>query len=101
MTTAYDILRRPIITEKTAYQSSKLKQYAFEVPLDATCTQVKEAVETAFKVTVLKVNTINLPAKMSRRGRSRRLGIRKSAYKKAIVTISAEDRIPIFEGVES
>jgi large subunit ribosomal protein L23 len=61
---------------------------------------VKEAVEKAFDVTVLKVNTINLPAKMSRRGKSRRLGIRKSAYKKAIVTLSAEDRIPIFEGVE-
>ena len=100
MTTAYDILRRPIITEKTSYQSSKLKQYAFEVPVEATRTQVKEAVEKAFDVNVLKVNTINLPAKMSRRGKSRRLGIRKSAYKKAIVTLSAEDRIPIFEGVE-
>ncbi len=100
MTTAYDILRRPIITEKTAYLSSKLKKYAFEVPLDVTRTQVKEAVEQAFDVTVLKVNTISLPAKMSRRGKSRRLGIRKSAYKKAIVTLRAEDRIPIFEGVE-
>lgn len=100
MRTAYDILRRPLITEKTAYQSSKLKQYAFEVPVDVTRSQVKEAVEKAFDVTVLKVNTINMPAKMSRRGKSRRLTIRKSAYKKAIVTLSAEDRIPIFEGVE-
>lgn len=100
MRTAYDILRKPLITEKTAYQSSKLKQYAFEVPIEATRSQIKEAVEKAFDVTVLKVNTMNMPAKMSRRGKSRRLTIRKSAYKKAIITLSAEDRIPIFEGVE-
>ena len=100
MKTAYDILKRPLVTEKTAYQSSKLNQYSFEVPLDATRTQVKEAVEEAFDVTVLKVNTLVVPAKKSRRGRSRRLTIRKSTYKKAIVTIGPEDRIPIFEGVE-
>ena len=100
MRTAYDILKRPLVTEKTAYQSSKLNQYSFEVPLDATRTQVKEAVEEAFEVTVLKVNTLIVPAKKSRRGRSRRLTIRKSAYKKAIVTIGPGDRIPIFERVE-
>ena len=49
MSTAFDILKRPLITEKTAYQSSKLNQFSFEVPLDATRTQVKEAVETAFE----------------------------------------------------
>jgi large subunit ribosomal protein L23 len=100
MTTPFDILRKPLITEKTAYQSSKLNQFAFEVPLSATRTEVKEAVEKAFDVKVLKVNTINVAPKVSRRGRSRRLTIRKSAYKKAIVTLSPEDRIPIFEGVE-
>jgi large subunit ribosomal protein L23 len=100
MTSPFDILRRPLITEKTAYQSSKLNQFSFEVPMSATRTEVKEAVETAFEVTVLKVNTINVAPKVSRRGRSRRLAIRKSAYKKAIVTLSPEDRIPIFEGVE-
>ncbi|HUV16368.1 MAG TPA: 50S ribosomal protein L23 [Pelolinea sp.] len=100
MTSAFDILRKPLITEKTAYLSSKLNQYAFEVPSDATRTQVKEAVEQAFEVKVLKVNIINVAAKMSRRGKSRRLGIRKSAYKKAIVSLRPEDRIPVFEGVE-
>jgi large subunit ribosomal protein L23 len=100
MTTAFDILRRPLITEKTAYQSSKLNQFSFEVPMDVTRTEVKEAVEKAFDVTVLKVNTINVAPKVSRRGRSRRMAIRKSAYKKAIVTLSPDDRIPIFEGVE-
>lgn len=100
MTTAFDILRRPLITEKTAYLSSKLNQYAFEVHHDATRTQVKEAVEKAFNVKVLSVNVINVTAKMSRKGRSRRMTIRKSAYKKAIVTLRPEDRIPVFEGVE-
>jgi len=100
MRSGFDILRRPLVTEKTAYQSSKLNQYAFEVPLDATRTEVREAVEQAFDVKVLKVNTVIVPAKMSRRGRSRRMTIRKSAYKKAIVTIRPEDRIPIFEGVD-
>jgi large subunit ribosomal protein L23 len=61
---------------------------------------VKEAIEQAFKVTVLKVNVINVPAKRTRRARSRRMAIRNSGYKKAVVTLAAEDRIPIFEGVE-
>jgi len=100
MKSAYDILIRPIITEKSAYQSSSLNQYAFEVPLDATRAEVKEAVEKAFEVTVLKVNTIKVAPKVGRKGRSRRLAIKKSAYKKAIVKISPDDRIPIFEGVE-
>jgi large subunit ribosomal protein L23 len=100
MITSYDILKKPLVTEKTAYLASKLNQYAFEVQPDASRTQVKEAVEQAFKVTVLKVSIINVPAKMSRRGRSRRMAIRKSAYKKAVVTLSPEDRIAVFEGVE-
>lgn len=100
MITAYDILRKPLITEKSAYLSSKLNQYAFEVRSDATRTQVKEAVEEAFDVKVVSVNIINVPAKMSRRGRSRRMTIRKSAYKKAVVSLRPEDRIPVFEGVE-
>ena len=100
MNTPFDILIRPLITEKTAYQSSKLHQYAFEVPISATRADVRDAVEKAFDVKVLRVNTINVPAKVGRKGRSRRLAIKKSAYKKAIVKIRPEDRIPIFEGVE-
>ena len=100
MNIPYDILIRPLITEKTAYLSSKLHQYAFEVPVSATRADVRDAVEKAFDVKVLKVNTIIVPAKVGRKGRSRRLAIKKSAYKKAIVKIRPEDRIPIFEGVE-
>ncbi|MDX9865451.1 MAG: 50S ribosomal protein L23 [Anaerolineaceae bacterium] len=100
MSTIYDILRRPLVTEKTNYQQTKLHQYAFEVDAHATKTMVKDAVEKIFDVTVLRVNVTNVPAKRSRRARSRRMAVRKSGYKKAIVTLSPEDRIPFFEGVE-
>ena len=46
MTTIYDVLRRPLVTEKSNYQSSKLHQYSFEVAAEATRTMVKDAVET-------------------------------------------------------
>jgi large subunit ribosomal protein L23 len=100
MSTIYDVLRRPLVTEKSNYQSSSLHQYVFEVANDATRTLVKDAVEKMFDVQVVRVNVMNVPAKQSRRSRSRRLIIHRSAFKKAIVTLAAEDRIPIFEGVE-
>jgi len=100
MTTVYEILRRPIITEKTSFQSSKLNQYVFEVDRKAAKAQIKEAVETLFDVTVLRVNVINVPAKRSRRPRSRRNLVRRAGYKKAIVTLAAGDTIDVFEGVK-
>ncbi|HOD04014.1 MAG TPA: 50S ribosomal protein L23 [Anaerolineaceae bacterium] len=100
MTTIYDILRRPLVTEKTNYQHTRLHQYAFEVADNATRTMVKDAVEKIFDVTVLRVNIINVPAKQARRARSRRVAIRQAAFKKAIITLAPEDRIAIFEGVE-
>jgi len=99
MTTIYDVLRRPILTEKSSHQYSKLHQFVFEVASDATKSMVKDAIETLFDVTVLKVNIINAPAKRSRRARSRRLSVRKSGYKKAIVTLDPSDTIEAFEGV--
>jgi large subunit ribosomal protein L23 len=98
MTTIYDILRRPIITEKTSFQSGKLNQYVFEVDRKATKTQIKEAVEALFDVDVLRVNVTNAPAKRSRR-RNRRLLVRRPGYKKAIVTLKPGDTIDVFEGV--
>ncbi|MBA4420980.1 MAG: 50S ribosomal protein L23 [Anaerolinea sp.] len=100
MTTHFDILRRPLVTEKTNYLVSKLHQYVFEVAKDATRTQVKDAVETVFDVKVLRVNIINTAGKRTRRARSRRLMVRDSGLKKAIITLAPENRIPIFEGVE-
>ncbi len=100
MTTIYDVLRRPLVTEKTNYLVNSLHKYVFEVSDDATKTMVKDAIETIFDVTVLQVNIINVPAKRSRRARSRRVDVRNSPFKKAVITLAGEDRIPIFEGVE-
>ena len=99
MSTIYDVLRRPIVTEKTNYMVTKLHQYVFEVSVDANRTLVKDAVEKLFNVTVVRVNIINVPAKRSMR-RNRKLMISNPQYKKAVVTLLPEDRIPIFEGVE-
>jgi len=73
MTTIYDVLRRPLVTEKSSYQSGKLNQYTFEVTPDATRTMVKDAIESIYDVTVERVNIINAAAKRSRRAKSRRL----------------------------
>ena len=100
MTTIYDILRRPLVTEKTNYLVNKLHQYAFEVPSDVTRSVVRDAIEGLYEVKVVRVNIINIPAKRTRRARSRRLLVRKSGYKKAIITLAPDNRIPIFEGVE-
>ena len=100
MINIYDILRRPIITEKSSYQSGVLNQYVFEVHPKATKAQIKDAVETLFDVTVERVNVMNQPAKRNRRMRNRRLLIRKSGYKKAIITLSPGDSIDVFEGVQ-
>jgi len=99
MATIYDVLRRPIITEKSAYQSSNLNQYAFEVDGRANKQQIKEAVETLFDVKVERVNVVNQPPKVGRSLRNRRMQVRRSAYKKAIVTLKQGDRIDVFEGV--
>lgn len=99
MTSIYDVLRRPILTEKSSHQFAKLNQYVFEVATNATKSMIKEAVETIFDVKVERVNTMVMPAKRSRRARSRRVLIRRSAYKKAVVTLVPGDTISIFEGV--
>jgi large subunit ribosomal protein L23 len=99
MSTIYDILRRPIITEKSNYQAGDLNQYVFEVEITATKQQIRDAVETIFDVDVARVNVINVPAKRSRRWRNRRIKVRRSAYKKAIVTLEPGETIDVFEGV--
>jgi large subunit ribosomal protein L23 len=98
--TVFDIIRRPIITEKSNYMSSYLNKYVFEVDYDATRTAVKDAIETIFDVKVKRVNVMIVPAKQSRNMRNRQMRTRSGAYKKAIVTLQEGERIPIFEGVE-
>ncbi|MEW6093662.1 MAG: 50S ribosomal protein L23 [Chloroflexota bacterium] len=99
MTTVYDVIRRPLVTEKSNYQSNKLRQYAFEVVGDATRTLVKDAIETLFDVKVVRVNILNTAAKRSRR-RNRRLLVREPGFKKAIVTLAEGSTLEIFEGVK-
>jgi len=99
MTTIYEILRRPLVTEKSSYQSG-LNKYSFIVVDSATRTQVKDAIETIYDVNVARVNIINVPAKRGRRLRSRRMSVRKQGFKKAIVTLAEGQTLPIFEGVQ-
>jgi len=99
MTTIFDVIRRPLVTEKSNYQTSKLRQYTFEVDKKATRTQVKDAVETLFDVKVDRVNIMNTAAKRSRR-RNRRLLVRDPGFKKAIVTLAEGNTLEIFEGVK-
>lgn len=93
----YEVLRRPVITEKTIISVDDDNKYTFEVDMRANKFQVKDAVETAFDVTVLEVNINVMPAKTSRRGR--RVIIRKPKWKKAVVALAPGDSIQLFEGV--
>ncbi len=86
--TIYDIIIEPILTEKN-YNDAAEKRYAFKVVKTATKPQIKSAVEQIFKVKVDKVNTSNYDGKVIRIGRHEG---RTSAYKKAIVTLSADSK---------
>ena len=93
---AYQIIRRPVVTEKSAKLDEKLNQVVFEVDSKATKDQIRTAVETVFKVKVLKVHTLRLRGKPLRRGIN--LSQRRN-WKKAVVTLRKGDRIDFYEGV--
>lgn len=93
----YDVLKRPIVTEKTVDGVDYQNKYVFEVDMRANKFLVKDAVETAFDVTVDKVHVMVMPVKTARRGR--RIAIRKPKWKKAVVTLAPGNNIPLFEGV--
>lgn len=94
--TAYDIIVKPILSEKS-YDGIADKRYTFKVLPSATKTQIKSAVEEIFGVKVAKVNTANVQGKVKRQGRT--VG-RTAAYKKAIVTLTAESKpIEFFESL--
>ncbi|OQB15655.1 MAG: 50S ribosomal protein L23 [Firmicutes bacterium ADurb.Bin193] len=94
--TAYDIIKRPIITEKSMDQAAQRK-YTFEVAKDVNKIQIKEAVEAIFGVKVQKVNTMNVLGKFKRQG----VHIGKRAdWKKAIVTLTEDSKtIEFFDGM--
>ena len=97
MMTAYDIVIRPIITER-AMAGAADKKYVFEVAKSAGKVEIKNAVETAFGVKVAKVNTINVSGKAKRMGAGRPGTTR--AWKKAYVTLTADSKtIEFFEGM--
>lgn len=91
----YDIIRRPLITEKTSIQKEEANQVTFEVDRGANRVEIRRAVEKIFKVQVLSVRTMQVKGKVKRRGRI--MGKRRD-WKKAIVTLVPGERIDFFEG---
>ena len=97
MKTAYDIIKRPIITEQSMSETEN-KKYTFEVAKDANKIQIAKAVEEIFGVKVAKVNTLNMQGKAKRMGRYP--AGRRSSWKKAMVTLTADSKsIEFFEGM--
>lgn len=91
-----DIIKRPVITERTSEYMNDLK-YVFEVDIRANKTEIKQAVESIFGVKVKNVNTLRVPGKLKRYGRY-------SGYtpewKKAFVTLTADSKpLQFFESV--
>jgi len=93
-----EVIRRPVITEKSTRLADEEFQYVFEVDARANKHQIKEAVEFIWpKVDVVNVRVMNMPAKRAKRWR--KMIIRKKGWKKAIVTLLPGQRLEMFEGV--
>jgi large subunit ribosomal protein L23 len=93
----YQVLKRPILTEKTDFQRDD-NQYVFEVNRSANKLQIKEAVETLFDVRVQAVNTMIMKPKRRRMGR--KMIVTRSAWKRAVVTLAPGEQIQeFFEGI--
>lgn len=91
----FEIIKRPLNTEKTNIQKEIANQVTFEVDRRANRIEIKRAIETAFKVRVSSVQTMQIKGKSKRRGRV--VGKRRD-WKKAIVTLMPGERIDFFEG---
>ena len=92
---ARDVIIAPLITEKSM-AATALQQYAFEVHPHATKTQIRQAVEEIFKVTVIKVNTVNVGGKVEELRAPRQSHVRQAAdWKKAIVTLKPGQKIEL------
>jgi len=96
MKSPYQILRKPIVTEKSLDVKERHRTLCFQVDPEATKIEIKEAVQTAFKVRVASVHTSAYAGKMRRRGRT--FGYRPD-WKKAYVKLKAGEKVP--EYVES
>jgi large subunit ribosomal protein L23 len=91
----YEVLRRPLVTEKNSALQA-LNKYAFEIADGANKLMIQQAVEKAFKVKVTKVNVITMRGKTKKVGRQL---THTNPWKKAVVTLQAGDKIEYFEGV--
>ena len=91
-----EIIKRPLITEKTNIQKEMSNQLSFEVDRRANRIEIKRAIEDIFKVKVAGVRTLQVTGKIKQRGRI--VGKRRD-WKKAIVTLKPGERIDFFEGV--
>ncbi len=92
----YDIIIRPLITEKTSIQKEDYNQVSFEVDRKANRVEIRRAIEKIFNVKVANVRTMHIKGKVKRRGRIE--GNRKD-WKKAIVKLMPGERIDFFDGV--
>ncbi len=93
----YQILKGPVITEKSTDQRVEANKVAFWVDLTVHKSEIKEAVEKIFNVKVLDINTMRVPGKSRRGGKLSRIS-RGSTRKKAYITLRVGDKIPLFEG---
>ncbi len=92
---AHEILLRPLVTEKSMIARESANQFAFKVSVDASKLDIANAVEKAFEVKVVSVQTVNVMGKKKRRGR---LVGKRADWKKAIVRLAAGQTIKYFEG---
>ena len=92
---SYDLIKRPVITEKTNIQIENYNQITFEIDRGMNRVEIKKAVESIFKVRVAAVRTMQVKGKTKQRGRI--LGKRRD-WKKAIVRLMPGERIDFFEG---
>ena len=97
MKSAYDIIKKPVLTEKS-YQDMADKKFTFQVDIRANKTEIKQALESIFEgVKVESVNTMRTIGKVKRQGRTQG---RTPEVKKAIVTLKKDSKpIPFFEGM--
>lgn len=94
--TPHEILRKPVITEKSTIQKEANNQFTFEVDRRANKVEIRRAVEQVFNARVVNVRTIGMNGKVKRFGRT--LGKRRN-WKKAIVTLAQGEHVEFFEGV--
>lgn len=93
----YDVIRRPVVTEKSTILQDELNKFVFEVAMNANKFQIQEAIELIFgiaKQNIVSVRTMVMPSKRGRRGR--KVYLRSRQWKKAVVTLADGEKIELF-----